>query len=138
MASSFTSWSKGREQARSYKSIKSNHTMQMKYIAYTSTRPPSLLRKTVAAVMTIALAGVALMFSAVILTALLIMLVIGGSIFWWKTRELRKQMKQHRQNFQPPSGATRQSDIFADAELKGQVIEGEAVRVEESEIRINR
>lgn len=112
--------------------------MQMKYIAYTSTRPPSLLRKIVATVMTIALAGVALMFSAVLLTALLIMLVIGGSIFWWKTRELRKQMKQHMQNFQPPSGATKRSDIFADSELKGQVIEGEAVRVDEPAIRVKR
>lgn len=86
--------------------------------------------------MTIALAGVALMFSAVLLTVLLIMLVIGGSIFWWKTRELRKQMKQHRQNFPPSSGATKYSDIFADAELKGQVIEGEAVRVDEHSIRV--
>lgn len=88
--------------------------------------------------MTIALAGVALMFSAVILTVLLIMLVIGGSIFWWKTRELRKQMKQHMQNFPPLSGATKQSNIFADAELKGQVIEGEAVRVDEPGIRVKR
>ncbi|NOU01468.1 MAG: hypothetical protein HOO95_07845 [Gallionella sp.] len=110
----------------------------MKYIAYSSTRPPSLLRKIVATVMTIALAGLALMFSAVILTVLLILVVIGGSIFWWKTRELRKQMKQHRQNFPPPSGANKQSDIFADAELKGQVIEGEAVRVDESVIRVKR
>jgi ABC-type transport system involved in cytochrome bd biosynthesis fused ATPase/permease subunit len=110
----------------------------MKHIAYTSTRPPSLLRKTVAAAMTIALADVALMFSAVILTILLLMLVIGGSIFWWKTRELRKQMKQHMHNFPPPSGANKQSDIFADAELKGQVIEGEAVRVDEAVIRVKR
>lgn len=108
----------------------------MKTISYTSTRSPSLLRKTVAVIMTIALAVVALMFSAVILTVLLIMLVIGGSIFWWKTRELRKQMKQHRQNFPPPRGATHQSDIFADAEIKGQVIEGEAVRVDEPVIRV--
>jgi predicted lipid-binding transport protein (Tim44 family) len=125
-----------REQTLSYKNVKSNHTMQMKNIAYTSTRPPSLLRKIAATVMTIALAGLALMFSAVILTALLIMLVIGGSIFWWKTRELRKQMKQHKQNFPPPSGASKHSDIFADAELKGQVIEGEAVRVDEPVIRV--
>lgn len=112
--------------------------MQMKYIDYASNRPPSLLRKTVATVMTIALAGVALMFSAVLLTVIPLMLVIGGSIFWWKTRELRKQMKQHLQNYPPPNGATRQSNIFADAKLKGQVIEGEAIRVDESEIRINR
>jgi hypothetical protein len=112
--------------------------MQMKYIAYSSTRPPSLLRKTIAAIMTIALAGVALMFSAVLLTVLLIMVVIGGSIFWWKTRELRKQMKLHMQNFPPPSGATKHSDIFADAKLKGQVIEGEAVRVDEPAIRVKR
>ncbi len=88
--------------------------------------------------MTIALAGVALMFSAVLLAVILIVVVFGGSIFWWKTRELRKQMKQHMQNFQPLSGANKQSDIFADAELKGQVIEGEAVRVDEPVFRVKR
>jgi ABC-type transport system involved in cytochrome bd biosynthesis fused ATPase/permease subunit len=112
--------------------------MQTKYIAYSSTRPPRLLRKTVATVMTIALAGVALMFSAVILTVLLIMVVIGGSIFWWKTRELRKQMKQQMQNVPSPSDATKQSDIFADTELKGQVIEGESVRVDEAVFKVKR
>lgn len=102
--------------------------MQIKYISPQPANPPGLLRKTVTLVMTVALAGVALMFSAMLLVVILIVVVFGGAYLWWKTRELRKQMK----NFQPLHSATAQSDVFADKAFKGEVIEGEVIRVDES------
>ena len=109
--------------------------MQIKYISHASAKPPGLLRKTAAVVATVLLGGVALMFSAVFLAALLIFLALGGAYLWWKTRELRKQMR----NFPPPAqGATMRGDAFAGEVFEGEVIEGEAVRVDESQGRIQR
>lgn len=104
--------------------------MQMKYIPPPSAvRPPGLLRKTTAIMTTIALAGVALMFSAILLTSILIIAAIGGIYVWWKTRELRRQMR----DFHPfPENKTFRSDVFAREAVSEKVIEGEAIRVDES------
>ena len=102
--------------------------MQMKYLSPTSARPPSLLRKAGAIVATTALAGVVLMFSAVLLAVVLSVGTVAFAYLWWKTRELRKQMR----NF-PPPGATMKHEV-----LRGELIEGEVIRVEESGVRIKR
>lgn len=99
--------------------------MQIKYISYPSGKRPGLLRKAAAAIATVALAALALMFSAVLLAAILIVGTIAGIYLWWKTRELRKQMRAQMQDFQTRS-ATVQSEVF-----EGEVIEGEVIRVEE-------
>lgn len=96
--------------------------MQMKYLPHSSSRPPSLLRKTGAIVATTALAGVALMFSAVLLTLVLSVGAVAFAYLWWKTRDLRKQMRNL-----PPRGAAMEAEVF-----EGEVIEGKAVRVDES------
>ena len=96
--------------------------MQIKYLPHPSARPPSLLRKTGALVATAVLAGVALMFSAVLLALLLSIGAAAFAYLWWKTRDLRKQMRNL-----PPRGATVETEVF-----EGEVIEGEAVRVKES------
>lgn len=68
-----------------------------------------------------ALLVVTLMFSALLFAAALtIGLVIWGRV-WWKTRALRKQMREHYEAFaarQPPT----------DAASGGRVIEGEVIR----------
>jgi uncharacterized protein YneF (UPF0154 family) len=104
--------------------------MQKKYLSYTSAGRPSLLRKIVALAGTVVLASLALMFSAILLTALLIVTVIGGAYLWWKTRELRRQMREQMQNF-PPRNAQAESDVFRGEVYSGEVIEGEVVRVHE-------
>ena len=104
--------------------------MQIKFILPPSARPPSLLRKTAAVIATVALAGVALMFSAILLAVILIGVVFGGAYLWWKTRELRKLMKEQR-DFSP-QGATMRGDAFAGEVFKGEVIEGEVICVDES------
>lgn len=94
--------------------------MQLKYISSSPAHSHGLLRKAGAAVVTVVLAGLALMFSA----ALLALILIGGAMawayLWWKTRKLRGQMK----NF-PQRDATDQPEIF-----EGEVIEGEATLVD--------
>ena len=100
--------------------------MQIKYISPPSANPPGLLRKAVALITTVALAGVALMFSAVLLVVIMIAVVFGGAYLWWKTRELRKQMQSFRSS---PHSATMRSDVFAGEAFKGKIIEGEVIRV---------
>lgn len=111
--------------------------MQTKYISSTSANRPGLLRKIVAVVWTVALIGLALMFSAVLLTAILIVAVIGGAYLWWKTREIRRLMREQMQNF-PPPGTQTEGDVFRGEVYSGEVIEGEAVRVHEPDAGVKR
>ncbi len=98
----------------------------MRYISTTSGGSPSLLQRSVAIIATVAVAGVALMFSAVLLT----FLAAAGSVLfiylWWKTRALRRQLREQMKNHQPhPAGPAHESD-------RGQVIEGEAIRLDDT------
>ena len=61
---------------------------------------------------------VAFMFSLLVFAILAAVAVLVWGYLWWKTRELRKQMREH-----PPGG---------------RVIEGEAIRDDESHDRIER
>ncbi|MDD5300234.1 MAG: hypothetical protein PHD65_07045 [Gallionella sp.] len=105
--------------------------MQIKFISPAPGNSPGLLRKTATVIVALVLAGVALMFSALLLAVILIVVVFGGAYLWWKTRALRKLMKEQMRDF-PPQGATMRSDTFADEVFKGEVIEGEVIRVDES------
>lgn len=111
--------------------------MQTKYISSTSASRPGLLRKAVAIVWTVALIGLALMFSAMLLTAILIVAAIGGAYLWWTTRKIRRQMREQMQHF-PPRSAQAESDVFGSEVYSGEVIEGEAVRVHEPDAGVNR
>jgi len=101
----------------------------MKYISYNSANRPSMLQKSLAVVGTVVLVGVALMFSAVLLVFLLIAGVMAWAFLWWKTRELRRQMREQMKNF-PPSDTNMESEVFRGEVFRGEVIEGTAVRVD--------
>lgn len=103
--------------------------MQIKFTP-PSSQPSNPLRKVSAFIVTLALAGVALMFSAVLLAFILIVAVVGGAVLWWKTRAIRKQMRAQMQGFAPRSAAI-QREAFAGEIIKGEVIEGEVIRVDE-------
>ncbi|MDD2915252.1 MAG: hypothetical protein PHP70_08035 [Gallionella sp.] len=105
--------------------------MQIKYLSNTTANPPSLLRKAGTIAVATALAGVALMFSAVLIVAVVSIGAVAFAYLWWKTRALRKQMKAQMRDF-PPHGANVQREAFMGEVYEGEVIEGEAVRVEES------
>ncbi|ENO87205.1 hypothetical protein [Thauera linaloolentis] len=79
--------------------------------------PPSLLQKIVTALVTIAVFGVALMFSVVFFAVVVTVGAVAWGYLWWKTRAVRKQMRDH-----PPTGG-------------GMVIEGEVIREVEIEGR---
>lgn len=96
--------------------------MHMKYISYPSANSPGLLRKAVATIATVVLAGLVLMFSAVMFAVILVAGAIATVYLWWKTRALRKQMR----NFSP-RGAEMERETF-----QGEVIEGEVIRVDKS------
>ena len=68
----------------------------MKYISDTTGNPPGLLQKVLALIVTVVLAILGLMFSVVLFSAILVAVVIFGTYLWWKTRAIRKQMRQMR------------------------------------------
>ena len=95
--------------------------MKTRYLIYSSQKP-GLLRKAAAIVAFTATAAIALMFSAVLLALLLCAGIAAGIYLWWKTRALRRQMRE-MQVAEMESCAMQEDDA-------GVVIEGEAVRVD--------
>jgi type III secretory pathway component EscU len=97
----------------------------MKYQFLASPNSSSPLRKLAALIMTAALVALVLMFSAVLLVIITIIGAIAWAYLWWKTRELRKQMR----DFSP-------REVVREEKVKdGDVFEGEVIRVVASEKR---
>jgi ABC-type bacteriocin/lantibiotic exporter with double-glycine peptidase domain len=96
--------------------------MQMKYEYLTSARPPSLLHKVAALIVTATLVGLVLMFSVVLFAIIVVVGMIAWAYLWWRTRELRKQMR----DFVPPPGAEQEQKVGEE-----EVFEGEVIRVVE-------
>lgn len=76
--------------------------------------PPSLLQKIVAAVVTVAVFALALMFSVVLFAVVLTVGAAAWGYLWWKTRALRKAMRAQGE--------------ATGAHGRGLVIEGEVIR----------
>jgi hypothetical protein len=99
----------------------------MKNLPNTSTNSPSLLRKIIALVATVALIGLALMFSLVVIAVILVAGAIAWVYLWWQTRELRKQMRNYQ-----TTGVVMESEVVEGQVMRGQVIDGEVIRVDDS------
>lgn len=97
--------------------------MQMKYVLNSPAKSPGLLRKLAALIVTVAMVGLVLMFSAVLFAIIIVVGTIAWAYLWWKTRELRKQMR----NF-PPREVKREEQMS-----DGKVFEGEVIRVVDSQ-----
>jgi membrane protein implicated in regulation of membrane protease activity len=117
----------------------------MKYISYTSSKPPTLLRKTVAIIATAALVTVGLMFSAMLLVVLLAIGAVAFAYVWWRTREVRKQMRQMQEQMQgvrqPGEGSEKEvivGEVIEGEVIEGEVIEGEVIRRDDSRDDLNR
>ena len=82
-------------------------------------KPPSLLQKAVALLVTVLVFGLALMASVVLFAIVLSIGSIAWGYLWWKTRKLRQQMRARAGEGQSPAG---QGEM---------VIEGEVIRVVE-------
>jgi len=96
--------------------------MQQRFVLNSQAKPPSLLRKLVALVITVTMFALVLMFSAVLLVVLLVVGLIVFAYVWWKTREVRRVMRMMR------SVATPEARREAQASNDG-VFEGEVIRV---------
>lgn len=79
------------------------------------------MRKLSAFIVTAALIALGLMFSVVLIGFIAAAGLIAGAYFWWKTRALRRLMReQATQNLG--------DEEFRDAASDGEVIEGEVIR----------
>lgn len=94
--------------------------MQMKYELDSPAKSPGLLRKLRALIVAVALVGLVLMFSAVLFAILLVVGTIAWAYLWWKTRELRKMMRDL-----PPREVLLEENVGDE-----KVFDGEVVRVE--------
>lgn len=93
--------------------------MRMKYELNGVARSASPLRKLLVLSVTVLLFALALMFSAVLLAVILVVGTVAGIYLWWKTRELRKMMR----NFSSQE-VRRKTQASND-----EVFEGEVIRV---------
>lgn len=94
--------------------------MQQRFVLNSQAKPPSLLRKLVALVITVAVFALVLMFSAVVLFVLLVVGIFAFAYVWWKTREVRRVMRMMQSVATPE--ARRQAQASNDGVFEGEVI----------------
>jgi len=97
--------------------------MQIRYELNSPAKTHSLLRKLVTLTVTVAMVVLVLMFSAVLFVIILVVGTIAWAYLWWKTRELRKQMRDFT-----PRAAEREGKVSDE-----KVFEGEVIRVLDSQ-----
>lgn len=95
--------------------------MQNNFELNSPEKPPGPFRKLAGLVVTVAVVVLALMFSAVLLVFLAIAGAMAWAYLWWKTRELRKRMREYT-----PQEMAREAQASNDG-----VFEGEVIRVVE-------
>ena len=96
----------------------------MRNLPNTSTSIPNPFRNLLAIVATAAAFGLALMFSVVVVAIILVAGTIAWGYLWWRTRELRKQMRNY-----PPPGMMKEGEMDENDVIRGEVIEGEVIHV---------
>jgi len=96
----------------------------MRNLPHSPTNISNPLRSLIAVVATAAAFGLALMFSVVVVAVILVAGTMAWGYLWWKTRELRKQMRNY-----PPPGMVREGQMAGNDVIRGEVIEGEVIRV---------
>lgn len=100
----------------------------MANLLHTSKHPTDILRKAAALVVTVILIGLALMFSMLVFTAILVVGAMAWGYLWWNTRALRKQMRNY-----PSGDDATGGEIIGSEIIRGEIIEGEATRVADPE-----
>jgi len=79
-------------------------------------RQPGLLARIgAAAIGAVVLAG-AFMVSVVMLALVAAVGLAGGLYLWWRTRELRKQLRERMRNQPPPEGRIIEGEVIRDSE----------------------
>jgi O-antigen/teichoic acid export membrane protein len=70
-------------------------------------KPSSLLQKIVATITALLVFGLALMFSVVLFAVVVTVGAIAWGYLWWKSRGLRKQMREN-----PPGGLVIEGEVI--------------------------
>jgi len=96
-----------------------------KPIGGTQARGSSLVGRIVGGIIGIVLLAGALVFSVFLFAALAVVGVVLWGFLWWKTRGVRKQMREHMERMQEQMN--RQGSPGTEA-ARGDVIEGQFVR----------
>ncbi len=91
--------------------------MQMNQLPHTPAKLPRLLRKIVALIVAAAALTLVLMFSAVLLAVIFVVGTIAWAYLWWKTRAMRKQMREFQAR-----AMQREQTASNDAVFEGEVI----------------
>jgi len=77
------------------------------------TQPLSLWQKIVAAVVGGGIFVLALMFSVVLFAGVVTVGLVAWGYLWWKTRSLRRQMRDH-----PPEGLVIEGEVIREGEVE--------------------
>lgn len=87
------------------------------YFSTSSNKTPGVLGKVVAFIMSVALFALAFMFSLAALAVVAVAGILFAGWFWWKTRAIRRQLRE-------------QGVVFETSQRSegGQIIEGEVIR----------
>ena len=93
----------------------------MKNSIYITTKSSNLLNKVAKIVVSVVLIGLALMISALLLIVIVTVGAMAWGYLWWRTRDLRKQMRKYSPD---------------QVVVEGEVIEGEVVRREVNGISV--
>ena len=94
-------------------------------------KPKGPLEQALTVILGVIVIGLSLMFSLVLFAVVAILGLIFVLYFWWKTRELRKQLRnQSAAQMSSPTSRAPAAETSIDG---GAVIEGEAVRVTDPE-----
>ena len=72
---------------------------------------PGLLGRLLTAVASAAVLAVTFMFSLVIFSAVAAIALLGGIYLWWKTRALRRQLRER-----PPGGRVIEGEVIQEAQ----------------------
>ena len=75
---------------------------------------PALLSRILTAVASGVVLVVAFTFSLLIFAAVAAVALLAGSYLWWKTRPLRRKLRE-----QPPGGRVIEGEVVRDAESRG-------------------
>ena len=105
----------------------------MKNLSHATANSPSLFRRVARLVVAIALIGLVLMFSALLFIVVLTAGTMVLGYLWWKTRDLRKQMRNH-----PLGDEVIRGEVIEGEIIEGEIIEGEVIRVIDSRQRSER
>ena len=93
-------------------------------------QPKGIVAQVLTAIFGIILLGAALMFSLVFFAVVAVAGLVFWLYFWWKTRALRKQIREQMQ-------AQSVDAPVSESVAEGEVIEGEAIRVVDERNRLS-